>query len=114
LNVRVPDYAGSLKGAKECARRLTLRHHVEMRFIAFVLLAACASGPARVRDPQGRPLPTTARLDADGSAMNVRCPDGQHYLIVEPPPPYLAGSHVGTARVDVTDAPRLCRAIAQN
>lgn len=93
---------------------MTLRHAGDMRFIALVLLAACASGPARVRDPQGRPLPTTARLDADASAMNVHCPSGEQYVIVEPPPPYLAGTRVGTSRVHVTDALALCRAIEAN
>lgn len=46
--------------------------------------------------------------------MNLHCPSGEQYVIVEPPPPYLAGTRIGTARVNVTDAPALCRAIEAN
>lgn len=46
--------------------------------------------------------------------MNVHCPNGEQYVIVEPPPPYLAGTRIGTSRVEVTDAPALCRSIAEN
>lgn len=84
-----------------------------VRLIMLMSLAACAASPSRVRDPQGRPLPTSARLDADTTAQDVHCPDGRKYTIVEPPPPYLAGSHVGTSRVLVTDARTLCAAIAR-
>lgn len=84
-----------------------------MRAVALVLLAACASGPTRVRDPQGQPLPTTARMDAS-YGTNVRCPDGEQYLIVEAPRPYLAGLRLAGSRIEVRDAPALCRTIAQN
>lgn len=84
------------------------------RNVLFVFaLASCAAAPSHVRDPQGQPLSTTARLDADTTAQNVHCPDGRTYTIVEPPPPYLAGSHVGTSRVLVTDARTLCATIAR-
>ncbi len=81
--------------------------------VLLFVLASCAGSPSHVRDPHGRPLPTTARLDADTEEQNVRCPDGRTYTIVEPPPPYLAGTHVGASRVLVTDARTLCAAIAR-
>lgn len=84
-----------------------------MRAVVLVILAACASGRTHVRDSQGQPLPTTARFDAS-YAMNVRCPDGEQYLIVDAPRPYLAGLRIAGARVEVRDAPALCRAIAEN
>lgn len=45
--------------------------------------------------------------------MNVHCPDGEQYVIVEPPPPFVAGLHFGTSRVQITDAAALCRAITR-
>jgi hypothetical protein len=81
-----------------------------MRLVALCMLAACASGPSYVRDPDGRPLPTSARLDADLEPATVRC-GGVRYLIVEPPPPYMAGSHMATAEVHVSDPAALCAKI---
>lgn len=83
-----------------------------MRIALLALAAAgCAHGSSHVRDPQGRPLPTTAILDADSNGANLECLDGRHYVIVEPPRPYLAGTHLVTQRVLITDAPRLCEQI---
>lgn len=73
-------------------------------------LAACATTGSHVRDPEGRPLPTSARLDADADPATVWC-DGQRYLIVEPPPPYLSGHHMATHEVHVRDAAALCAKI---
>jgi hypothetical protein len=80
------------------------------RLIALLALAACATGSSQVRDPEGRPLPTTARLDADMDPATVWCGE-QRYLIVEPPPPYLSGRHMATHEVRITDAVALCAKI---
>ena len=83
-----------------------------MRFaVIAVLIAGCAHHTSHVRDPQGRPLPTTAILDADSDGAQLYCTDGSHYVIVEPPRPYLAGNHLVTQRVVISDAPRLCEQI---
>ena len=81
-----------------------------MRFVALLLVAACATGTSHVRDPEGRPLPTSAMLDADSEPPTVRCGTRQ-YTIVEPPPPYLAGNHMATVEVHVRDAALLCAKI---
>lgn len=81
--------------------------------VVATLLASvgCAAHSSHVRDPQGRPLPTTARLDSNFGGTELTCTDGSRYTIVEPPPPYLAGTHFATRQVVVTDAPRLCSQI---
>lgn len=81
--------------------------------VVAVLLASagCAARSSHVRDPQGRALPTTARIDSDGGGSELTCTDGSHYVIVPPPRPYLAGTRVGTQHVVITDAPRLCAQI---
>lgn len=85
-----------------------------MRAFALSLLAACtAPTTAHVRDIHGRPLPTSARLDADSAPAEVRC-DGRRYLVVESPPPYVAGTRVGTARVWITDPHEICARIRAN
>jgi len=81
-----------------------------MRFAALIVLVGCATGSSHVRDPEGRPLPTTARLDADMDPATVWC--GEHrYVIVEPPPPYMTGNHMANAEVHVRDAAALCAKI---
>jgi hypothetical protein len=79
-----------------------------MRF-ALLLLVACA-GPSHIRDIEGRPLSTTARLDADVAPVIVRC-DGRAYSIVTAPPPYSIGAHVATHRPYVRDASVMCAKI---
>jgi hypothetical protein len=76
---------------------------------ALVLVAACASAAPSVRGIDGRPLPTSARIDADAS-VEVTC-GAQRYWIVPPPPPYVAGLHVQTERPYVHDLPALCARI---
>jgi len=75
-----------------------------------VVLVGCATRSSHVRDPDGRPLPTSARLDADSDPATVWCGD-ERYEIVEPPPPYLAGNHLATVEVHVRDAAALCAKI---
>ena len=81
-----------------------------MRLVALLLVVGCASGSSHVRDPEGRPLSTTARLDADMEPATVRCGD-HRYLIVEPPPPYMTGNHMATHEVHIRDAAALCAKI---
>ena len=81
--------------------------------ILVVLLVGCAHQTAKlsdVRDTEGQPLPTTARLDADTGGAQLHCPE-RSYWIVESPPPYLTGNRAGTSRVVITDAPLLCAKI---
>lgn len=82
----------------------------EVKLVALALLAACATGHSYVRDPEGRPLPTSAQLDADMQPPTVHC-DGVRYVIVEPSPPYLAGNHMATHEVHIRDAAALCAKI---
>jgi len=81
-----------------------------MRLIALLGLVACASGPSYVRDPEGHPLPTSARIDADMEPARVWCGD-QEYVIVEPPPRSMLGTHLATHEVHVRDAALLCERI---
>lgn len=81
-----------------------------MRLVGVVLLVGCATVPSRVRDPEGRPLPTSARLDADMEPARVWCA-GREYVIVEPPPPSLLGNHLATHEVRVHDPAALCAKI---
>ena len=81
-----------------------------MRIVALVLFAGCAAGTTHVRDPEGRPLPTSAQLDADLEPATIEC-DGKRYVIVEPPPPYLTGNHMAHAEVHVANAAALCAKI---
>ena len=87
-----------------------------MRVVAALLVVGCAVGcaarPSRVRDPEGYPLPTSARLDADLEPAYVRC-GGTEYTIVEPPPPSLLGNHLATHEVHVADPAALCAKIRQ-
>ncbi|HEY5948283.1 MAG TPA: hypothetical protein VIV40_22455 [Kofleriaceae bacterium] len=80
------------------------------RIAAVAIIGACASGTSYVRDPEGRPLPTSAILDADMEPASLWCGNRQ-YRIVEPPPPYLMGNHMATAEVHVRNAPVLCAKI---
>ncbi|HEY5920757.1 MAG TPA: hypothetical protein VIV11_03760, partial [Kofleriaceae bacterium] len=68
-----------------------------MRLVAIAVIAGCATGPAYVRDPEGRPLSTSARIDADMEPVRVWC-DGREYTIVEPPPPYMTGNALATSQ----------------
>lgn len=79
-----------------------------MRVALLCLIAACA-GASPYRDIEGRPVSTTARLDADVAPVVVRC-DGRSYAIVTAPRPYL-GTHVGTHRPFVRDARVMCAKI---
>jgi hypothetical protein len=83
-----------------------------VRLVAALVVVGCAAAPWTVRDPEGRPLPTTARLDADMEPARVRC-GGRVYLIVEPPPPSLLGNHLATHHVHVADPAALCAKIRQ-
>jgi hypothetical protein len=60
--------------------------------LAIACIAACAasaaSGPTRVRDIDGRPLPPNAASDASGSIHTVECSDGITYLVVTNRPPF--------------------------
>lgn len=80
---------------------------------AALLLVACASAPSAYRDIEGRPIPSTARIDADVAPVIVNC-DGTRYQIVTVPHPYLVGAHAGTHRPIVRDARALCAKIAAN
>lgn len=73
-------------------------------------LAACAS-PARYRDVEGRPVATTARLDADVAPLEVTCPRAGRDWIVPAPHAFMAGAHVGTQRPYVRDVAHLCAKI---
>jgi len=77
-----------------------------------MVAAGCAASTSQVRDPEGQPLPTSARLDADADPASVWCGSRQ-YLIVEPPPPYLSGSHLATSEVHIRDAAALCAKIRE-
>jgi hypothetical protein len=81
-----------------------------MKLVAICLVGACATAPSYVRDPEGRPLPTTARMDADMEPATVRC-GRTRYLIVEPPPPYMTGNHIANAEVHISDPAALCARI---
>jgi hypothetical protein len=81
-----------------------------MRLVALLACAACATGSSYVRDPEGHPLPTTARLDADMDPATVWCGE-RRYVIVEPPPPYVSGRHMATHEVRIRDAAALCAKI---
>ena len=78
-----------------------------MRLVALLVLAGCAAGTSHIRDPEGRPLPTSARIDADLEPPTVWC-EGRAYTIVEPPPPYMTGNGMGTSEVHIRDAAALC------
>ncbi len=81
-----------------------------MRLLLFVALLGCATHPSLVRDPEGRPLPTTARIDADLEPAPLRC-GARQYQIVEPPPPYLSGNHLATHTIHIEDPVALCAKI---
>lgn len=81
-----------------------------MRWVALLVAAGCAAQGSLVRDPDGQPLPTSARVDADADTPTVHC-NGRDYVIVEPPPPYLTGTHMATHEVHVRDARALCAKI---
>ena len=80
-----------------------------MRSLALLVLAACASG-SPYRDVHGRPLPSTAALDADVPPVVVHC-GSERYRIVTAPHPYLVGTHAGTHRPVIRDARALCAQI---
>jgi hypothetical protein len=50
--------------------------------LGLACVAACAGGPARVRDINGRPLPPSAVSDATGRVHPVECSDGNTYMVV--------------------------------
>jgi hypothetical protein len=53
------------------------------RWICGIAIAACAaSGPTRVRDIDGKPLPPNAVGAASGPVHSVECSDGITYLVV--------------------------------
>lgn len=84
--------------------------------VVAVALAGCATAaagraPVQVRAPDGSRLPTTARLDAEGSLVQVHCGTAA-YVIVPAPPPFVHGRRIGTAQVVVRDAAALCARIA--
>jgi hypothetical protein len=57
--------------------------------IAIAACAACAaSGPTRVRDIDGKPLPPNASSAATGPVHTVQCSDGITYLVVTNRPPF--------------------------
>ena len=56
------------------------------RWLGIACMAACAAGgPARVRDIDGRPLPSSA---SSGPVHTVQCSDGNTYLVVTNRPPF--------------------------
>ena len=58
---------------------------------------ACGAGASsRVRDIDGVPLPASAVAGARGPVFQVQCADGESYLVVTTPAPYLVGVHRGT------------------
>jgi hypothetical protein len=81
-----------------------------VKLVSLCMLAACMGGTSYVRDPEGRPLATSARMDADMEPATVHC-GGVRYLIVEPPPPYMTGNHMANVEIHVRDAATLCAKI---
>ena len=59
-------------------------------YLAIACLSACATGggPTRVRDIDGRPLPSSAVSEATGPVTTVECSDGNTYLVVTNRPPF--------------------------
>ncbi|MDQ3363943.1 MAG: hypothetical protein M3680_00730 [Myxococcota bacterium] len=88
-----------------------MRHVLLASLAVTALVVGCGPATARFRDVEGRPLPTTARLDADVAPLVVRCPGGVRYLVVSEPRPYLAGTHLATRQPFVRDAALLCARI---
>lgn len=80
-----------------------------MTRLALLLVLGCA-GPSNYRDVDGRPVSTTARLDADGDPVRVRC-GGEVYHIVTPPVPYATGTHLATKTPFVRDHALMCARI---
>jgi hypothetical protein len=78
----------------------------------FVLLFAigCAAQNSHYRDIEGRPLATTARIDADVEPVIVRC-GGERYAVIPVPHNYSIGAHVGTHRPFVRDHRLMCAKI---
>jgi hypothetical protein len=78
-----------------------------MRAVLVLLAVAgcggCAGTPARLVDVQGRPLPSSARLDTDEDPVPIDC-DGVRYLVIPPPDRFAQGIHVGTPIPKVTAA----------
>lgn len=77
--------------------------------------SACATSSSTidVRDLDGQPRPTTARLDADAAPPLVHCRDGASYFIVpDEPRPFLVGTRVGGRQAVVRDARTLCAKIS--
>ena len=84
-----------------------------MRSLTLIaLLAACVAG-SPYRDIEGRPLPSTARVDADVPPVVITCGE-QRYQIITAPHPYLVGAHAGTHRPVIRDARALCARIAEH
>ena len=66
--------------------------------LAIVCMAACAaSGPTRVRDIDGRPLPPNAASAATGPTHTVQCSDGNTYLVVTNRPPFYRSTQLDAA-----------------
>lgn len=82
-----------------------------MRGVALLFsLVACSATTSRFRDIEGRPLSTTARLDADVPPITVHC-NGDAYDIVTAPHGYTIGAHFATYRPYVRDAALMCSKI---
>ena len=93
-----------------------MRYGFGMRLpILVVLLLAWWTGcsaTASYRGIDGHPVPTTARLDADGDPVLVSC-DGMTYAIVTAPLPYATGTHLATRRPFVRDPAVMCARISR-
>jgi hypothetical protein len=69
--------------------------------LAIACVAACATGgPARVRDIDGRPLPSSAVSDSTGPVTTVQCSDGNTYLVVTNRPPFYRSTQLDAALRD--------------
>lgn len=64
--------------------------------LGLACVAACAGGPARVRDINGKPLPPSAVSDATGQVHSVRCSDGNTYTVVTNRPPFHRSTELDT------------------
>lgn len=80
-----------------------------MRLVLLFALG-CAASSSQYRDIEGRPLSTTARIDADVEPVIVTC-DGQRYAVIPAPHRYSLGAHVGTHRPFVRDHQLMCAKI---
>jgi hypothetical protein len=62
--------------------------------LCLACVAACAGGPARVRDINGKPLPPSAVSDATGTVHPVECSDGNTYMVITNLPPFERNTHI--------------------